>query len=150
MLVLSTEERTGREGTACRPASAQQSWSGVGSTQLVPYAWFSINCTIVPTLGKATGPWNTLNSSDFLEFKSIALQNLVQIKTQFLILTCCFYKFGIGIVGDDGNGQVSEIQFKGSSDDVYVWIDVGRYICLFTIWKTINDPIPNEDLISPS
>lgn len=94
--------------------------------------WFSINRTTASTLGKATGPCNTLNSSDFLEFKCIVLRNLVQIKTQS-ILTCCFYEFGIGIVGDDGDGQVSEIQLQGSSDDVYVWIDVGGYICLLTI-----------------
>lgn len=81
MLVPSTEERTGREGSARRPPSAQQGWSGVGSTQLVPCARFSINCTIAPTLGKTTGPCHSFNRSDFLEFKSTVLRNLVQMKT---------------------------------------------------------------------
>lgn len=43
-------------------------------------------------------------SFNSLEAKSILLHNLVNIKGLFSILTGCFDKFGIGVIGDDRNG----------------------------------------------
>lgn len=65
VLVPSTAEMTGRRRSAWHPAPAQQNWLRTGSAQLGPCAWFSINYTTVPTLGKASGSGNNLNGPEF-------------------------------------------------------------------------------------
>lgn len=38
--------------------------------------------------------------------------------------TSSFYKPWVGIISDEGNGQLSEVELEGTSDDVYVFVGV--------------------------
>lgn len=49
--------------------------------------------------------------------------------------TCSFYEVWVGIICDERNRQLSEVQFEGAGDDVDVLVSAGRNICLFSIWS---------------
>lgn len=38
--------------------------------------------------------------------------------------TCSFYEAWVGIIRDEGYGQLSEVQFEGSGDDVDVLVSI--------------------------
>lgn len=56
-------------------------------------------------------------------------------------LTCGLDELGVGVVRDDGDGQVPEVQLKRTGDDVDVFIRVHRDVRLLAVWveKTNRD-----------
>lgn len=50
------------------------------------------------------------------------------------ILTGRFYKLRVGIICNEWNWQIPEVQFKCTSDNVDIFIHVHRNICLLTIF----------------
>lgn len=47
--------------------------------------------------------------------------------------TCCLYEAWVGVVRDEGNRQLSEVQLEGAGDDVDVLVSVRRNVRLFPI-----------------
>ena len=134
MLVPSPEGTTGRDRLpGLQLPVSRGSWHRVNQLGQRPAFLFTAPLGLHLAKQAAHAIIETGLGFNLLEFKSIVLKNVIQIKNSFPRLTCGFYEFGIGVVGDDGNGQVSEVQFEGSGDDVDVWVGAGRYVCLLTI-----------------
>lgn len=53
---------------------------------------------------------------------------------QCIRLTCGLDELGVGVVRDDGDGQVPEVQLKCTGDDVDVFIGIHRDVRLLAIW----------------
>lgn len=51
------------------------------------------------------------------------------------LLTGRLYKLWVGVVRDEWDGQVPEVEFQRTSDDVDVFIHVHRNICFLTIFE---------------
>lgn len=47
--------------------------------------------------------------------------------------TGSFNEAGVRVVGDEGNGQVPEVQLQGSGDDVDVFIRAGGNVRFFSV-----------------
>ena len=51
------------------------------------------------------------------------------------VLTCSFDESGVGVIREDRNGQIPEVEFQSTRDNVDIFISVHRDVGLLTLWE---------------
>ncbi len=73
------------------------------------------------------------------EYKRKFLVNYNTYNWYFIIniksLTGRLNKFGVDVICDNWNGQISQIKLQSSGNYIDVWVDIGTDVCLLTICK---------------